>query len=392
MRRAIIVVLVVIVAALAFALWPRPQGEVRASLVAQAAPSDITGFSRAEPGHKLTFPQDQGPHDDFQTEWWYYTGNLESETGHHFGYQLTFFRRALVPPPDRATRASDWATDQVYLAHFALTDVQANQHQSFEKLSRGAGGVAGAQADPFHVWLEDWSVQAEEPAGNQGPYRQPPAKLVAAAGDIKLDLTLVDQKGPVLQGDEGYSQKGSGPGNASYYYSLTRLATGGSISVGGNTYQVTGQSWMDHEYSTTYLGKELAGWNWFSIQLDDHPELMLFQLRRPDGAVDPLSSGTLVAADGTTTRLKPEDIQVEATGHWRSPVTGGDYPSGWRVTVPSAGLSLELVPYIQDQEMRLSYTYWEGAVKVAGSTAGKPVTGNGYVELTGYAGSMAGQF
>jgi predicted secreted hydrolase len=233
MRRTLVLVLVLVLAVLAWTLWPRPRGEVGASLVAQAAPADAAGFARAQPGLDLVFPRDQGAHDDYQTEWWYYTGNLRSQTGERFGYQLTFFRRALVPPEKRARRASDWATAQVYMAHFALTDVSGNRHQSFEKLSRGAGGIAGAQADPFRIWLEDWSVEAEdeaataaatttggmmttETAAAAGAYRAPPARLKAAASGIRLDLRLVDQKGPVLQGDGGYSQKGPDPGNASY--------------------------------------------------------------------------------------------------------------------------------------------------------------------------------
>ena len=397
MRRLLIPALVLILAAVAWALWPRPKGDVRASLVAQAAPADAAGFARAQPGQPLVFPRDQGPHDDYQTEWWYYTGNLQSDTGEHFGYQLTFFRRALTPPDQRAPRASDWAADQVYMAHFALTDVAGNRHQSFEKLSRGAGGVAGAQADPFRVWLEDWSVSAEGAAATAGaatagPYRQPPVNLKAAAGDIRLDLRLEDAKGPILQGDRGYSQKGSDAGNASYYYSLTRMPTTGSVIIGGKTYNLTGLSWMDHEYSTSALGSEQVGWDWFSIQLDNQTELMVFQLRRADGSVDPFSSGTLIATDGSTKRLGPGDFKLETKGRWRSPRTGGDYPSGWRVTVPSAGIDLEVTPYIPDQEMQVSYVYWEGAVRVAGAARGQPVTGNGYVELTGYAGSIQGQF
>lgn len=392
MRRLLIVALVLVLAVLAWALWPRPKGDVRASLVAQAAPADATGFARAQRGNELVFPRDQGPHNDYQTEWWYYTGNLESETGEHFGYQLTFFRRALVPPDQQAERASDWATDQVYMAHFALTDVQGNRHQSFEKLSRGAGGVAGAQADPFRVWLEDWSVVAEAWKPGDQPYRQPPAKLSAAASGIRVDLTLEDTKGPVLQGDQGYSQKGPDPGNASYYYSLTHLVTGGTVTIAGKTYTVTGLSWMDHEFSTSALGREQVGWDWFSLQLDNHTELMLFQLRRADGSVDAFSSGTLVAADGSTKRLGPQDFVLQPTGHWRSPRSGGDYPSGWRLTIPAAGLSLDITPYILDQEMQVSYLYWEGAVRVTGTANEQAIHGNGYVELTGYAGSMQGQF
>jgi predicted secreted hydrolase len=363
---------------------PRP---LRASLVAAAAPANSAGFARADGPRPRAFPRDHGPHDDFQTEWWYYTGNLTADTGERFGYQLTFFRRALLPPEQRTARASDWAADQVYMAHFALTDEAAGSHRSFEKLGRGAAGLAGAQAVPYRVWLEDWSV-GEIAGGSAGS----PARLRASADDISLDLTLRDLKGPVLQGDRGYSRKGPEAGNASYYYSLPRIGTTGTVTVGGKTFRVDGQSWMDHEFSTSALGAEQAGWDWFSLQLENDSELMLFRLRRADGSVDRFSGGTLIAPDGATRTLGPDDFALQPAGKWRSPRTGATYPSGWTLTVPAADLRLAITPLLADQEMNVSYSYWEGAVDAGGTMAGKPVSGSGYVELTGYAGSMAGQF
>jgi len=358
-----------------------------ASLVAAAPPGDAFGFARAEGPRTLAFPQDHGPHDDFQTEWWYYTGNLIAETGERFGYQLTFFRRALLPPEQRAARPSDWAAEQVYMAHFALTDTAGGEHRSFEKLGRGAAGLAGAQAVPYRVWLDNWSV--EEMAGGANGS---PARLRASADDISLDLKLDDLKGPILQGDGGYSRKGPEPGNASYYYSLPRIVTSGTVTVGGRTFDVDGLSWMDHEFSTSALGAEQAGWDWFSLQLDDDSELMVFQLRRADGSIDDFSSGTVIAPDGATRTLGSNDFTLQPTGQWRSPRTGATYPSSWVLTVPSADLELAIEPLLADQEMNVSYDYWEGAVKAEGTAADKPVAGNGYVELTGYAGSMQGQF
>ncbi len=337
----------------------------------------------------MAFPADHGPHDDFQTEWWYYTGNLTAATGEHFGYQLTFFRRALTPPDQRTARDSAWAADQVYMAHLALTDVSGGKHYAFEKLARGAAGLAGAQTEPFRVWLEDWSVAG--PSAGQARLR---ASVNDAASnlDLSLDLNLADLKGPILQGDQGYSRKGPEPGNASYYVSLPRMATAGAVSVNGKPFAVDGLSWMDHEWSTSALGAEQAGWDWFSIQIDDDTELMFFQLRRADGSVDGFSSGTLIAADGSTRTLGPGDFSIEVTDRWRSPRTGAEYPAGWTLSVPSADLRLSLTPWLADQEMDVSYAYWEGAAKVAGTRNGQPVAGNGYVELTGYAGSMTGQF
>lgn len=406
-------------AVLAWLLWPKKPTPLQASLVSAAAPADVTGFARAEGPREIMFPADHGPHDDFQTEWWYYTGNLTAETGEHFGFQLTFFRRALVPPAQRAGRGSAWGADQVYMAHLALTDVNGGRHYAFERLARGAAGLAGAQAEPFRVWLEGWEVaevgagsgsagagsgrglkstsdmvkSAEADWGMGGPMRLRAAAQDLASGlNLSLDLSLGDLKGPVLQGDRGYSRKGPEPGNASYYVSLTRLATQGTVTVGGKAFAVTGLSWMDHEWSTSALGAEQVGWDWFSIQLDDDTELMVFQLRRADGGVDAFSSGTLIAADGSTRQLGPGDFSIQPTDTWRSPATGAEYPAGWRLSVPIAGLDLTLVPWLADQEMDVSYAYWEGAVKIEGTASGQAVTGNGYVELTGYAGSMQGEF
>ncbi len=385
MVKRVVLLLTFVGALVAGAAWylgqraPRP---LRASLVAAAAPGDSAGFARAAGPRAWAFPEDHGPHNDYQTEWWYYTGNLTAATGEHFGYQLTFFRRALLPPDQRADRASAWGTEQVYMAHFAVTDVTGGRHASFEKLARGAAGLAGAQAAPYRVWLEDWEVA--ETGGS--------VRLRAAAGEIALDLTLTDPKGPILQGDGGYSRKGPDPGNASYYYSLPRIATAGTATVRGRTFAVEGLSWMDHEFSTSALGPEQVGWDWFSVQLDDGTELMAFQLRRADGSADAFSSGTLIAADGTTQPLGAGDFRITPTGTWRSPHSGGVYPSGWILAVPAADLRLEISPWLADQEMQVSYRYWEGAVRVAGTAAGRPVAGNGYVELTGYAGSMQGEF
>lgn len=355
--------------------------QVRADLVAQVQPS--SGFTRAMGPRALEFPADHGSHPDYRTEWWYYTGNLEAGDGRHFGYQLTFFRSALLPAWERQQRPSKWATDQVYMAHLALTDVDAGQYRAFERLSRGAAGLAGAQSSPYQVWLEDWEVEGLGP----DEYR-----LSASANGIEIDLQLLDQKDPVLQGDVGYSQKGPEVGNASYYYSLTRMATAGTILVDHMAYAVKGLSWMDHEYSTSALGADLVGWDWFSVQLDDGSELMVYQLRRADGSADAFSSGSFVDADGQKRQLGPDGFDLAVASMWTSPHSGAAYPSGWTLEVPAADLTLELVPYMADQELNLSFVYWEGAVRVSGQRAGRAVGGNGYVELTGYAETMQGRF
>lgn len=353
------------------------------------------GFEQADGPKAFRFPADQGPHPDFQTEWWYYTGNLETAGGRHFGYQLTFFRRALMPAADLAQRDSDWATNQVYMAHFALTDVRAGRFHNYELLARGAANLAGAQSEPYRVWLYNWQVK--QAGGNK--YR-----LQARQEGVAIDLDLTDAKGAVLQGDHGYSQKGPAPGDASYYISQTRLLSEGSVEVDNRKFQVSGVSWMDHEFSTSALASDQVGWDWFSIQLGsadgqgktgdsgEPTELMVYQIRKADGSIDPYSSGTLIYPDGSSRHLDKKDFEISAMDTWQSPRTQARYPSRWTIKIPSAQLDLQIEPFLADQELNVAYDYWEGAVKISGEYNGQPVMGNGYVELTGYAASMAGEF
>jgi predicted secreted hydrolase len=385
LRRSLpILALALVLAAIGLGLPALAEHQPLSPGSAQAAgESGATGFSRAEPGYTFVFPSDFGPHPDYQTEWWYYTGNLDTADGRHIGYQLTFFRRALQPAAERQARASSWATEQIYMAHFALTDVAGRRFSSFERFSRGAAGLAGAQAAPFAVWLDDWSV-SETSAGTR--------RLRAAHEGIAIDLTLELSKPAVLQGIDGYSQKGSDAGNASYYYSLSRMKSRGTVSVGGENMAVGGLSWMDHEWSTSALASNQVGWDWFALQLDDGSDIMLYHVRTDDGGIDPLSSGTLIAADGSSRRLDISEFSVNSDATWRSPHSGASYPARWQIAIPSAGLSLAIEPYTPDQELNLSFVYWEGAVRITGNVGGRAVAGHGYVELTGYASSMQGQF
>ena len=343
---------------------------------------DLTGFARATAPQDFTFPRDHGPHFDYQTEWWYYTGNLTAETGEHFGFQLTFFRRGLTPG---APAAGGLSTNQIYFAHFALTDPAGGRHQGVERFSRGAAGLAGAAGEPFQVWLEDWRAEALNADGSA-------VRLQAQEGDQGLTLELRATKPLVAHGDRGLSPKSEQAGNASYYLSYSRMAAGGTITARGQTFKVTGEAWFDHEWSTSALGPQGVGWDWFSLQLSDGRELMLFQIRRADGGLESVSGGTLIQPDGATVRVPAEAVQVEVLAAWTSPVTGGQYPARWRVRVPSAGLDLDVQPWLPAQEMQLTFAYWEGAVRVTGTSAGAPVTGAGYVELTGYVGSLQGVF
>lgn len=360
----------------------------RLSLSETLAGADTAGYARALEPRVFSFPGDHGPHPDFRTEWWYVTGNLDASDGRRFGFQFTIFRSALSPSPPRLD--SDWATNQAYMGHFTLTDVQADRFQAFERFARGAGGLAGAVGpqggQPFRVWVEDWALEGD--AGSDGV----PMSMRAADGDVALQLRMDASKPMVLQGDRGLSQKGPEPGNASYYYAYTRLPAEGTVVVGQDTVAVSGLAWMDREWSTSALSEGQEGWDWFSIQLDDGWELMVYQLRQADGTPHPLSDGVLIDPSGEKVPLRwGLDLTVEATGRWRSPVDGASYPSGWRIRVPDREVDLTVDPVLEDQELNLAFRYWEGAVDVRGTgVGGADVRGRGYVELTGYAGEVPG--
>ncbi len=356
----------------------RGDAPIRASIALNTVlAQDTAGYARAYGPIPLVFPDDHGAHPDFKLEWWYYTGNLRAADGRRFGYQFTIFRNALAPP-DTAARASQWATNQLYLGHFALTDVAADRFYAFERTSRGAAGLAGTTAQPFRVWLEDWEAAQ---AGDAGI---PPMRLRASQDGVRIDLTLHAEKPLVLQGDRGYSVKGPGAGNASYYYSFTRLRTSGRVETPDGGYDVTGTSWMDREWSTSMLTDEQVGWDWFSIQLADRREIVYFVVRERSPDARPYTHGAIVRPDGSMLTLAPGDIAVVPTGEWRSPYDGAAYPSGWRLQISSQGLDLAVDPLIDNQELDLSIRYWEGAVAVEGTSNGRPIQGQGYVELTGY--------
>jgi predicted secreted hydrolase len=277
---------------------------------------------------------------------------------------------------------STWRSSQVYLAHFTISDIEANAFYPAERFSRGAAGLAGATAVPYRVWLEDWSV--EEIAPGQ-------VRLRAQTADVALDLTLDETLPPVLHGDGGLSQKGPEPGNASYYYSIVQQQAAGTVSIAGQPFDVTGLTWKDHEWSTSALSAGAIGWDWFSLQLDNGGALMLFEIRRADGTREATSAGSYIAPDGTVTHLDLGDWTLEVTDTWTSPTSGGEYPAGWRMTVPSIGLELEGRPLMPNQELNVSTVYWEGAVEFSGTLDGAPVSAQGYIEMTGYAGSMEGR-
>ena len=340
----------------------------------------MSEFTAAKEGYRYEFPRDHGSHDTFRTEWWYYTGNLVTTDGRAFGYQLTFFRRGM-PPDQVKTQPSKWSITQLYLAHFAVSDLSKKQFHHAEKLSRAGLGKAGAEADHLRVWIDRWRAETPQQSDHH--------TLTASDGEIAIHLDLSPEKALVIHGSSGISRKGTESGQASHYYSFTRMATSGTITVGKGSFDVSGNSWMDHEFGSADLGKDLVGWDWFSIQLANQTELMLYRLRRADGSPDPVSSGTFIDRDGKTQHLAIGEFTLEPLTHWTSPASKGRYPQVWRLTIPSEQLSLELTPLMAEQELITSHstqvTYWEGAIAANGVAEGKTIRGRGYMELTGYA-------
>ena len=371
--------LAVVIAALggaAYALAGPGNAEVSASLtLGDALNTNDAGFEKVTGPRKFTFPDDHGPHPEYALEWWYYTGNLDTAEGRHFGYELTFFRVGLTT--DESQRNSEWAAKQMYIAHFALTDVEGEAFYAFERYSRDALGLAGAIDAPFRVWLEDWSVEA---IGESAL----PMRIYASDEGVEINLTLGSEKGIVLQGEDGFSRKGTGLGEASYYYSLTRMPTDGIITLNGEAHTVNGMSWLDREWSSAQLSDKHVGWDWFALQLSDGRDIMYGVLRPRDDTGNAFRLGTVVEADGEYASIEGEGVQVDVLEQWQSP-RGGIYPSRWRFQMPAEGLDLEITPYISDQELDAIVRYWEGAVRIDGTSSGKPISGSGYVELTGYA-------
>ncbi len=344
--------------------------------VIMAAPL-LAQYQQALPGYRYEFPRDHFDHPEYKTEWWYYTGNVKSADGHRFGFELTFFRQAVNRESETK---SDWDVRDLYLAHLALSDIDGERFYHTERLNRAGPGIAGVSLQAQKVWNGNWQVRWQN--GEQ--------HLRAAASDFSLDLVLRSNKPPVIHGKDGISQKGAGEGNASHYISLTRLQTEGSISLRGTSYNVSGTSWMDHEFFSGGLDKDEVGWDWLSLQFDDNTELMLYRLRHKDGSVDPFSSGTYVDAEGKTIFISARDFSMTPSGEtYLSPATKASYPIAWRVTIPSLALDVQITTPLPSQEMTASseagLSYWEGAIDIAGTRQGAPLRGVGYLEMTGYA-------
>jgi len=354
-------------------------------------PAPAAGFAQALQARTFVFPRDHGPHREYRQEWWYVTGNLDSTAGERFGFELTFFRFALQPPTaahgaagavTALTDASAWRTDQIYMAHFAITDVARQRFRFMQKLSREALDLAGARTAPLRVWIDDWSLDMGEDGASAG--QAAPWVLKAAEPGYAIELTLAPQSAPVLNGEAGLSRKSDTPGDASYYYSIPRLLVRGRLLRGGEALDVQGLAWLDREWGSGGLGATEAGWDWFALQLSDGSSLMFYALRDRTGARDVHSAGTWIPAGGTARGLASGAVDIEVRERWRNSA-GERYPSRWHIRVPELALELDVRPVLADQELKTRPRYWEGAVDVSGKRAGQSLGGRGYVELVGYA-------
>ena len=341
-------------------------------------------WKQGQAGYQFSFPRDHASHPEYKIEWWYYTGNLVTQKFRHFGYQLTFFRVGVKKRPQNPSR---WAVRDLYLTHLAISDLEKENFHFSEKLNRSGPGWAGASSKSYRIWNGQWKAQLNKSGEHE---------LRARNKDFGIKLNLNPIKSPTLHGLLGVSQKGAQPGNSSHYYSLTRLLTKGSIWIGNEHFEVSGMSWMDHEFGTTFLESKQIGWDWFGIQLNDGTDVMLFQLRRSDGQSDRHSGGTFTAASGLTKKLNASDFILKPLKMWRSPYSHAVYPIEWSLEIPTLFLKLKIRAFMLDQELRTpkstGVTYWEGPVEILVSRRRHPIQGKGYLEMTGYAGKPMSNF
>ncbi len=350
-----------------------------ATTVAVPVSQEASEWRQATSGRPLVFPADHASHPEYRVEWWYYTGHLDTKDGRRFGYQVTFFRVGIDREPENPSR---WAVRDLFMTHLAVTDVDRERHFVDERLNRAGVGWAGARTDRLEVWNEDWKLQSDADAQV--------LNLTSRDRSFGVSLRLGEDRRPVLHGRDGFSQKGSDTGNASHYYSLTRMPTEGQVTIGGEVLDVKGLSWMDHEFGSSFLEPSQRGWDWFSLQLDDGSDLMVYVLRQDGRVAHPQSSGTWVTRDLEVSHLGVDDFRLVPGRVWTSPSSGGRYPVEWRVDVPGIGLTLDVRAVVDEQELDTArstgVTYWEGAVDVIGTRDGRPLKGRGYLEMTGYVG------
>lgn len=340
--------------------------------------AETEGFEKVYHPKQFIFPNDHGAHPRYKNEWWYFTGNLFTANGRSFGFQFTLFRYAVSPkiPAEK----SSWATNQIYLAHVALSDIENGVFHTDERFSRGAMGLAGVTNNTLHAWLDDWTL-----VGNtQGCNGCLAVDLSIVAKDFRLKLHILNIRPAALHGDRGFSRKSPAADNASYYYSYTRMSASGDIRVAGAVYPVHGSAWFDHEWSTSSLDSDQSGWDWFSLQLTSRVDLMVFRLRNRTDPEKDYYYGSLIRPDGGVEALHKGNIKLLPLGNWKSSTSGIEYPLTWRLDIPAKNIHMMIRPKMANQEMNQSFRYWEGAVEADGISSGIRISGVGYMELTGY--------
>ncbi len=340
--------------------------------------SDSAGsqdYDHASPDKIIRFPEDHDAHENFRHEWWYFTGNLKSQEGREFGYQLTFFRFANA---SRSEIQNAWNNDQTWMAHLAVSDIESERFFLEQDMSRQSLGLAGVKIQPFRVWLHNWHATETEPLD--------PDRLVldlSAGGDgFSIDLSVKSKTAPVLQGESGYSRKSHTGKSASHYYSYPDMDTSGQIRIDGETFEVLGTTWMDREWSSTLLQDSQTGWDWFALHLGNGKKIMAFQIRQEQG--NPYRHAVLIGPKQG--KIPLDVIEMIPTRSWTSPETGIEYPIGWKLSLESAQemIGLEVDSLMPNQEMNLLFRYYEGAVEVRGQSGSQEISGRGYMELTGY--------
>ena len=341
---------------------------------------ETSGYAKALHPISIQLKRDMGLHPEFRAEWWYHTGHLRSSQGRRFAYELSLARYSQSDDKTAAQSSSAWATRQAYLGMFCLTDLDLGKFYCYERHARAAMGLAGVQSHPLRIWVDSWSATSQADAGDSW-------RLQAENQGNSINFQLAKGRGPLLHGDRGLSLKSDRPGNASYYFSLSRIPTRGTIVLDGERFEVEGQSWLDREWMTSKLEEHQAGWDWISVNLSDGRDLVCYQIRHHDGTVDSHSAGILVEPDGRQISLSASDFQLIPSQYWKSQADKSEiveYPLTWKVVVKSAGIELEVKAAVADQEKRLSMRYWEGASMATGSSRGKSVEGTGFLEMTGY--------
>ena len=345
---------------------PEPEtGRISLADVLGEAPEHYRRVTEPVP---LEFPADHGSHPDYRSEWWYFTGNLDTGDGRRLGFQYTLFRFGL---DQSDPRDSQWTASDTWMAHLALSDGREQRFFQSERFARGALDLAGAT--PKRWWLRDWQVETRPDGWT----------LDMDAGEFALDLDLTLTRPIILQGDQGYSRKGPEPGNASRYYSATRLAAKGRVRLDDQWQAVTGQAWLDREWGSGQLSETLAGWDWFALQFDDGRDVMVYRLRDHEGEASPWSAGIVVETDGSARILAAEDFTATVARWWTDP-HGTRWPLEWELDIVPANLSVRVKPVFDAQRWHQSVPYWEGMVDITDHGSGQSL-GRGYLELSGYA-------